>query len=448
MNGDRNEVSLADTEPAPPARSPLGFREHADRPDVLGELHARPLLPLAPPRRVYHFAFMTSPEEARADRDTVVSLARQRGVPPPASDAKFHRFDFGDWELRWEQHTEFTTYTWTTAREASEPFARPNPLAAGEFAFTAPGDLIVAAHLSLLDMGPQPRDYGRHFQRQGLCVIEAADEAAVVATDFLADANGFTRILVESRGMTEMRSGRLAQRVLELETYRTLALLGLPLARRTGPHLQRMETELSAIIREIAARPDAERNQQLLGRLGRLAAELEAQSADTAFRFSATRAYHTLVKSRLDLIAEKPVGEYVTVTAFFRRRLDPAIETCNAVEVRQNRLAAQQARTADLLRTGIQFDLEEQNRDLLRSMDRRARMQLRLQQTVEGLSVAAISYYVVGLVGYLAKGMKDAKALPASIDPSVLTALSVPFAIAGVWWLVARVRRRVHKDAP
>ncbi|MDX2288409.1 MAG: DUF3422 domain-containing protein [Hyphomicrobiaceae bacterium] len=434
--------------PAPAAlrRGPLGFPEHADRPAVLGELHARPLLPLSVPRRIYHFAFMTTPEEARADREAVVALATQRGVPPPAPDAKFHRFDFGPWALRWEQHTEFATYMWKTARDADVPFARPNPLASGEIAFKAPGQLIAAVHMCLVDAGDQPRDHAGLFHRQSLCAIQAADRTAYVATDFVADPHGFTRFLVESKGMTETRTGRLVQRVLELEIYRTLALLGLPVARRTAPLMQRMEFELAAITREIADKHDPKRNQELLTRLGKLAAELEAQSAATAFRFGATRAYHDLVKSRLDLIREEQLGENVSITAFFRRRLDPAIDTCNALEARENRLAGQLARAADLLRTGIQFDLEQQNRNLLRSMDRRARLQLRLQQTVEGLSVAAISYYVVGLVTYLAKGAQAAGGLPARLSPEVVTALAVPLTLTGVWLLVSRIRSRFHKS--
>ena len=207
------------------------------------------------------------------------------------------------------------------------------------------------------------------------------------------------------------------QRLLEFETYRTLALLGLPVARRAGPELARMEAELSEVTQEIAKAPDPSRNQRMLQKLTRLAAEIEAQSARTAFRFGASRAYYALVRSRIELIRERQEGEYVTITAFFRRRLEPAIETCNAVEARQARLSSQLARTADLLRTGIQFELEHQNRDLLTSMDKRAQLQLRLQQTVEGLSVATISYLRARPITYVAKGVKDAGLLPKPLTP-------------------------------
>ena len=56
--------------------------------------------------------------------------------------------------------------------------------------------------------------------------------------------------------------------------------------------------------------------------------------------------------------------------------------------------------------------------NLLGAMNRRQQLQLRLQATVEGLSVAAITYYIVGLVGYAAKGLKEGGALPHAITPA------------------------------
>lgn len=427
---------------------PLGFEEHPERNGVLGELHARPLLPIEVPRVIYHFAFMTDEAAAVQDRVRVAEMAKARGLPTPDAHGKYHRFDLGRWELRWEQHTEFTTYTWSTALEDDAPFPRGNPMKDGEVKFIAPGPLIVATSMSILERAKLMARVSDFFQPQSLCVINASNGQAQIATDFVVDTSGFTRFLIETRSMSEIRAGRLTQRILEIETYRTLALLGLPVARKVSPDLTRMERELSRITGLIAAAKDHHESQDLLHKLGGLAAEIEAQSAKTAFRFGATRAYFNLVKSRVALIDEQPLGDYVSITAFFDRRLVPAIETCNAVETRQSRLSLQIARTADLLRTGIQFDLEQQNRDLLQSMDRRAKMQLRLQQTVEGLSVAAISYYVVGLITYLAKGLADVVTLPVWFSPTVITAVSVPMVIGGVWYLMHRVKRSfIESDA-
>ncbi len=423
-----------------------GWEDHPERTSVLGELHARPFLPISVPRAIFHFAFMTDEAAAKADRRRVSEMATARGLATPHKHAKYHRFDFGKWDLRWEQHTEFTTYTWSTAQDADEPFARGDPVRLGEAAFEAPGPLIVAVNMSLIDSARLKRNIGDYFKPESLCIVKGCESKGRVATDFVVDPSGFTRILMESRSMSPVQAGRLVQRVLEIETYRTLALLGLPVARRIGPELNRVERELSEITSAIAAATEHAQSYDLLKRLRDLAALLEAQSAKTAFRFGATRAYYDLVKERLALIQEEPEGDHVSITAFFNRRLEPAIETCNAVQARQERLSTQLARTTDLLRTGIQFDLEQQNRDLLTSMDRRAKLQLRLQQTVEGLSVAAISYYVVGLITYVAKALEKVPNAPAWLTPTTVTAVSVPLVIAGVWYLMRRVKQSFHDD--
>ncbi|MCH9806894.1 MAG: DUF3422 domain-containing protein [Alphaproteobacteria bacterium] len=425
----------------------FGFAEHPLRSGVLGELHARPFLPLKLPRRIYHFAFMTDDRQAHDDRQEILALAAKRGSAPPADDAKFHHFDFGPWDLRWEQHAEFTTYTWATSRDAEEPFAKPNPIAEGEVNFRGPGELISAVHMSCVARDRLIENLGERFHPESLCVIEAAEKCARVTTDFQVDPAGFSRILVEANkvtGLTATRAGRLCQRLLEIETYRTLSLLGLPVARTVRADLDRMELELASITAEIAQVGDHPESQDMLRRLGRVAAELEAQAARTAYRFSATRAYYGIINSRLETIREEQSGQFPTVSAFFNRRLRPAIETCNAAEGRQERLSGQLARATELLSTGIQADLEKQNRDLLHSMNDRARMQLRLQQTVEGLSVAAISYYVVGLVGYVAKGLKDVGVLPKDVGVGMIMGIAVPAVLLLVWLALREIHRRVH----
>ena len=70
-------------------------------------------------------------------------------------------------------------------------------------------------------------------------------------------------------------------------------------------------------------------------------------------------------------------------------------------------------------------------------MNRRAEMQLRLQQEVEGLSVAAISFYEVCLAGYLIKLF--GKTL--GVDGGYLTApLAIP--VIGHMWCIVRKNRR------
>jgi uncharacterized membrane-anchored protein len=266
-----------------------------------------------------------------------------------------------------------------------------------------------------------------------------------VITDFRQDGDGLTRILVLDRGMTAARTGALAQRLIEIETYRTLCMLGLPLAQSLSARVRRIEDRLATITAEMKASP-RRNSQELLAELTELAAELEADAASSLYRFGASRAYNSIVEERLAALGEEPVPGYDTWSGFLERRVAPAMRTCRSVEERQANLSGKLTSATTLLRTWVDVELERQNRDLLASMNNRAKLQLLLQQTVEGLSVAAVSYYVVGLIGYLSKGIT---VFGVPVKPELLTAASVPFAIAGVWWGVRRIRKaHSEHDAP
>jgi uncharacterized membrane-anchored protein len=84
---------------------------HRLRAAVLGEVHARPFTPLSTPARVLHFAFDTAGEQAQADRNALVDLCIRRGFAPPRPADKHFHISFGGTQFRWEQHSEFTTYT-------------------------------------------------------------------------------------------------------------------------------------------------------------------------------------------------------------------------------------------------------------------------------------------------------------------------------------------------
>ena len=149
------------------------------------------------------------------------------------------------------------------------------------------------------------------------------------------------------------------------------------------------------------------------------------------------------IESSLKQIVIRVEG-FQTISEFMDRRLAPAMRTCESVAERQERLSARLMRAANLLRTRVDVALEGQNRDLLASMNRRARLQLRLQQTVEGLSVVAISYYLLSLIGYLARAV-TAAGVPLEVDLAV--GLAVLPVAALVWFGVRRVRRRVTKGS-
>jgi len=341
---------------------------HRFRAIVLGEVHARPFTPIETPRRVLHFAFDTTGDAARTDRMALADFCARRELEPLKASAKQHRVSFGGITLRWEQHSEFTTYTWELPSEGGTPFhPAASSLAEPMAGVPQPGPLLVALDLHLLAEKKRKISYERLFDRASLAVAENSDGLALFATDFQADPSGFVRILVLDRGLGTERTGALVQRIVELETYRTLALLGLPEAQRLTPSINRIEARLAEVTEEMRQTDKLIDNHRLLDELTALAAELEAGAAASQFRFGASRAYNELVQLRLTTIGERKAGVLPTWSSFLARRMSPAMRTCATTEERQSALSEKLARAANLLRTRVDVEMERQNRDLLKS---------------------------------------------------------------------------------
>ena len=162
------------------------------------------------------------------------------------------------------------------------------------------------------------------------------------------------------------------------------------------------------------------------------------------YRFAAADAYYEIVLQRINELRETRIHGVQTFAEFTTRRLTPAVKTYRAVSRRQRSVLEQMARATKLLSTRIDISRQQQNQSLLESMNRRAKTQLRLQATVEGLSVAAVTYYVVGLIGTLAKGVAS-MGVPMNI--TVVTAASIPI-IAGLAFLgIRRLRVKISREA-
>ncbi|MER9167000.1 DUF3422 family protein [Mesorhizobium australicum] len=400
--------------------SVLGFPAHEGRPGALGEVHARPHPLVEKPRVLVQLSFMTEGGSA-VDHAVLSELSRRLGIAAPERHARHHAMKWGKGTLRWERHTEFSTYLWEGPLAENGRGQEDSPFGNG---FSPPGTVISGIRLEIRKWTQANERLIAGFDPTSLCHSLVERGSAAIVTDFRQDGDGMTRMLVLDRGLTPASTGALSQRLIDIETYRTLAMLGLPLALT------------------LSSRAQTRDSQTLLADLTELAAELEADAASSLYRFGASRAYDGIVTERLEALDEEPVQGYDTWAGFLLRRMAPAMRTCRSVEERQANLSRKLTRATTLLRTWVDVEVEKQNRDLLASMNNRARLQLRLQQTVEGLSVAAVSYYVVGLIGYVAKG---ASVFGHAFAPEVVTAASVPVAILLVWWGVRRVRQ-MHSE--
>lgn len=414
---------------------------HPDREAIVNELHARPFADIRLPVRASHLAFLSGEDGVERDRTHLAALCTRLGVVPPPVGARHHMADLGAVTVKWERHTEFSSYTFFRTGHVADPFADP-ALAAipADWLAATPGQLLVALHLAVATGGHDERRLAELCGSERYAGAVVMDGAAAVWTDFRLHGDGFVRILAEDRGLNTPQAGRLVQRLIEIETYRTAALLAFPLAQRLWPRLRALEDQLTGLACRIAEIRDLDGEQALLDELSRLDAEATRLVAEHGYRFAAAHAYDEIVQRRLAELREERMPGLQTLSEFMQRRLLPAMETCRAVQRRFQALIGQAAHAGNLLRTAVDVALEGQNRDILRSVDRRAALQIRLQQTVEGLSVVAISYYLLGLLGYAVKGLDS---FGVHLDPGLAMAVGLAVVVPLVWASVRHLRHAI-----
>jgi uncharacterized membrane-anchored protein len=422
------------------------FTPHPLREVLHNEVHARPYERLAAPLSLSHLALLTPPGQT-ASREHLHALLRARHLPLPAEDASHLSLDIGGVHLRWEQHTEFQTYTfWRSLPERPTSFDEPAvSLVPQDWLRGIPGQWLVGTHVVVTrtrDDGADPLVRGG-LSEESLVGSVVMDGQAEVYTDFRLHPDGFARVVVVAASMHPRRLGRTVQRLLEVETYRMMALLGLPAARQVSSTLADAERELAQIADQIRT-AEGSREPELLRQLTGLAGRVESLYANTHARFSASSAYFELVQRRIDELAEHRLAGLQTMGEFMDRRLGPAMQTCAWAARRQQQLSERISRTSNLLRTRVEIEQQQSSQALLDAMNRRQKAQLMLQTAVEGLSIAAITYYGAGLVGYLAKGARDA-GLP--WDTDLVVAAAIPLIAFTVWLGMRRLHAAAQRAA-
>lgn len=421
---------------------------HPEREALTLELHDRPFRPMTAPLRVSHLAIATGERGGEQDHAQFSALCRRYGKAEPASGAKHFAVDLGPFTVKWERHTEFSTYT--LLRE--EPVG-PQPFAETVFDLVPAdwkdglfGEVMVAVHLTVTADAGEPVDanrLSRWFAGNPVFGCALTGGRARLYGDLRSHDDGFERLLLRTAATVEpMLLGQLVQRVLELLTYARFAMLSLPLARAASPRLEGIERDLAEVAATLAEGGGEAGDEALLERLSRLSAELEDVVAASNYRYGASTAYAEIVDNRLRDLLPTAIDGHIDLAGYLMRRLAPAMRTCTSVAARQEALSRRANRLSSLLRTGIEVRLEAQNRDLLQSMNRRAAQALALQRTVEGLSVVAISYYAVGLLKVALDGLDKAGRL-GGLSPTVVAALALPVVVAAIWLGLRRFTHRV-----
>ncbi|GHG79170.1 DUF3422 family protein [Pseudodonghicola xiamenensis] len=426
------------------------FEDHPLRYALANELHARPFPVVCPPATIVYLAIKQPDQAVSRDRGAdlahLAELLDRHGAPRPQPGATHYSGQIGRHMLKWEQHTEFVTYTAICEGTGERPFD-PADFAVfpQDWLDHAPGQRITAVSIRVCE---RPDDAGINaaladwFVAESTAVGRVLDDAAVAAGDFRIDPAGIMRFaLFVNAGTGPRRVGRVVQRLCEIETYKAMSMLGFSRARELAPQIDGLDARLLDLMTDmtVSASP-AERT--LTGLLS-ISTELETLAARSAFRFGATGAYEAIVTQRIASLREARFQGRQSFVDFMQRRYEPAMRTVKSSERRLQALADRAMRAGELLRTRVDVERSAQNQALLASMDRRSDQSLRLQHTVEGLSVVAISYYAVSLASYLLYPV----AAVSGLSKGGLTAALVLPVVGAVWAGVRRVRRRLEGGA-
>ncbi len=427
------------------------IQDHPLRYRLANELHARPFPSLKLPCRAVFLAIKQAKGAAGRDRSLdlkhLTDLLDRYGTQHPQPGATHFFGPIGQHTLKWEQHTEFVTYTVFLSGLSDRPFDPTDfDIFPEAWLAEAPGVRMTSAMIRISER-PKPAQIEQMlddwFVPESLAVSSVLDDDAIVAGDFRIDPAGHLRFGVfANSGIGERRIGRIVQRLAEIETYKTMSMLGFTRVREIAPRMGEIDEELTRLMAAMTNGTGAE--EDTLKSLLTVSAELESLSAQTSFRFGATGAYEAIVAQRISVLRESRFQGRQTFAEFMTRRYDPAMRTVKSSQQRMESMADRAMRAGDLLRTRVEVQRSAQNQQLLESMNQRADMQLRLQRTVEGLSVVAISYYAVSLAGYLLYPVAEAL----EISRGVLLALVTVPVVALVWGMIRRIRKEMERGGP
>ena len=417
--------------------------DHPLRYPMSNELHARPFPTVQTPSQAAYLALKPAQNAAARDREAdrahLIALLDRFGAQHPQPGSTHWFGQIGKHQLKWESHTEFVTYTLFVEGLTDRAF---DPVTFGIFPAdwlaSAPGTRITSALIRIETAATNDgiaEKAAAWFVPESMALSSVLDDQLIIGADFRIDPAGHMRLAIFARPDTgERRIGRVVQRLCEIETYKSMSMLGLARARDLGARLGALDGQLQALMTDMTGAMAAPAD--TLHALLSISAELETIVAQTSFRFGATEAYETIVNQRIEVLREVRFGGRQTFGEFMMRRFDPAMRTVKSTERRLAAMSDRALRAGDLLRTRVDVERSAQNQELLASMDKRADLQLRLQRTVEGLSVVAISYYAVNLAAYILSPLAEMAHIGKPLEMAIVT----PLVVLAVWYAVRRIR--------
>jgi uncharacterized membrane-anchored protein len=416
----------------------MAFTEHPLRRWAVDEMRLRRFAPVSSHCDIYQAVRLIEHHERNAEDSWLInqkphfdewSLAARYGSGHTKSGIHF----------LWERHAEASTLTLIFPDDTPDAVRMPYI----QWLEQWPGGVVRATHILVV---PDAVNVDTHLATLGISTHEMVccdiNAGLRIWSDFSIHGDGYGRLLVMAGDVGDGERGRIIQRMQELGNYRNLALLGFPTVQQYGPQVDQLEQKLSEHAKRVATASNDD-DEALLDQLANISSELELIRSATGFRLSATAAYAEVAADRLASLNVQPVANYQSLTDFTERRLVPASRTCSVFRKRLSHIAERISGVMHTLDVRIDSRIKAQNLILMQSMERSTQLQLRLQTLVEGLSVIAAAYYLVGLIAYISKGVAGFKhGSPIDI---IVGAMTLPVILL-IYIFVRHLRHKVLKE--
>ena len=385
--------------------------------------------------------------KATDSREAFTQLCARHSQPGPSEDSRYHLAQLGTALIKWEGHTEADSITCLVPGNGSPLFSESaNQFAPNEIGTVFSDELVCGVNVEVLKQAAHELDM--EFIRSSLGSNEIygghlADGKASLRTSFHLDEDGYCRIVLVDHLLPDTAVSRLLQRVLETESYRLMAVEGLPVARTTMAELNQLETELEPIMDELMQSHETTDHESLFMTLSNMSARMEHLAAESSYRFAASRAYSRIVEQRLSELGEDADSPQLRYSAYLLRTLQPAMRTCEAAERRIEELAQRVTRAITLQSSVVDLIRTRQSHAMMKTMGDHSATQIRLQQAVEGFSTFVISYYAMGLLEIMLEAGIAAQLL--QVNPKIVLGIAAPIVFFSVWALTRWTRKRVTR---
>jgi len=443
--------------------------DHPLRTVLHEEVHARPPVALWPRDRILNQAFLLKGSDRQQQIDWINAISEQtKQLIDPNHGQTFRIIELRPAPerviIKWELHGEFSSISAIIQQDQliTESLITSRVKLENEVNQLLAKLTIKPMHqagglrISALDIAFENRSLFKEADEvshlfSGNTLIGSTiltNQKAQLWTDLQVNEDGYISFLVPHAGIGSRQAGRVARQITEVEIYRMASMLAFPVAKSLSGPLRNAEAELSELSKKISTAQGQEvvtpnQDGEFLEIISTLASKIEEWISEHGLRFTAAEAYSQLAAKNLEELSETSLPGVQTLSEFMERRFTPAMSTCSWTQRRLRELSDRISRTTQILRTRIEFVNERQTQELLASMDRRAKIQLRLQATVEGVSVLVLTYYAVSLIIYMAKGVKE---LGLMVPAELIGGASAPIIAYGIYALNKLRKKKFDPD--